>query len=129
MTEGHSKETPTKTGDEDARSLEDLGKRLNKARARGDRAAGRFTKVSGNPTSGVAMAMRIGVELVAAFGVGFGVGWYLDKTFDTKPWFMLVFMLLGASAGLLNTYRVVRGYGPAAGYKKPVETSGEDQES
>ena len=119
----------TPTGDKDTRSLDDLGKRLDKARARGDGAAGKFTKVGGNPTSGLGMAMRISVELVSAFGVGFGVGWYLDKTFETKPWFMLVFMLIGACAGFLNTYRVVRGYGLAAGYKQPVKTTGEDQES
>jgi ATP synthase protein I len=116
----------TPTGDEDTRSLDDLGKRLDKARARGDRAAGKVTKVGGNPTSGMGMAMRVSVELVSAFGVGFGIGWYLDKTFETKPWFMLAFMLIGACAGFLNTYRVVRGYGSAAGYKKPVEKNGEE---
>lgn len=119
----------TPAGEEDTRSLDDLGKRLDKARARGDRAAGKFNKVGGNPTSGLGMAMRVSVELISAFGVGFGIGWYLDKTFETKPWFMLAFMLLGALAGFLNTYRVVRGYGLAAGYEQPVKIIGEDQES
>ncbi len=64
----------TPTGDKDTRSLDDLGKRLDKARARGDRAAGKFTKVGGNPTSGLGMAMRVSVVLVSAFGVGFGIG-------------------------------------------------------
>ena len=119
----------TPAGDKDTRSLKDLGKRLDAARSRGDRTAGKVTKAGGNPTSGLGMAMRVSVELVSAFGVGFGIGWYLDKTFETKPWFMLVFMLIGACAGFLNTYRVVRGYGLAAGYKQPVKTTGEDQES
>ena len=119
----------TPAGNEDTRSLDDLGKRLDKARARGERAEGKFNKVGGNPKSGLGMAMRVSVELISAFVVGFGIGWYLDKTFETRPWFMLAFMFLGALAGFLNTYRVVQGYGLAAGYKQPVKTIGEDQES
>ena len=116
-------------GEKNTRSLDDLGKRLDTARSRGDRAAGKFTKTGGNPTSGLGMAMRISVELVSAFGVGFAIGWYLDKTFETQPWFMLTFMFIGACAGFLNTYRIVQGYGLAAGYKQPAKIIDENQES
>lgn len=62
--------------------------------------------------------MRIGCELVAALIIGVGFGLFLDNWLDTKPWFMLVFFLLGAAAGMFNVYRVVRNQGGAVGYRQ-----------
>jgi ATP synthase protein I len=52
-----------------------------------------------------------------AVGVGIGLG--LDWWLDTKPWFLVVFFLLGSAAAMLNVYRAAMGYGLAVGYKKP----------
>jgi len=64
----------------------------------------------------LSLAFRVGVELVSAVAVGFGIGWLIDQQFDTKPWFMLVFLILGGAAGILNVFRMARGFGYAVGY-------------
>jgi ATP synthase protein I len=52
--------------------------------------------------------LQAGIEVVA--GVGFGVllGWGLDRWLGTTPLFLIVFFMLGAAAGVLNTYRHLR---------------------
>jgi len=98
--------------------LERLNDRLAKARDNaGLTGAGKQQK---NPPPGNALglAFRIGVELVSALAIGVGVGWLLDSWLGTKPWLMLVFILLGGGAGILNVYRVASGFGYAVGYPK-----------
>ena len=50
-------------------------------------------------------AFKLGTELVAAVAVGTIIGFILDSWFDTKPWLIIIFFLLGAAAGLLNVIR------------------------
>lgn len=57
--------------------------------------------------SGLGFGMRIGVEFAAGTVVGFGLGYGIDRFFDTTPWFLLIFTLLGFGAGMLNVYRLV----------------------
>jgi len=68
------------------------------------------------------MALRIGVELVAALVVGVGIGVLLDRWWGTSPWMLLAFFLLGAAAGILNVFRVVQGFDSSVGYRKAGET-------
>lgn len=70
---------------------------------------------------GLAFAMRIGVELVAALIVGVAIGYFLDQWLGTKPWFLLLFFVLGAAAGFMNVFRVVGGLGGQVGYRKERE--------
>ncbi len=56
---------------------------------------------------GLGSALRVGVELVSALMVGLGIGWFLDRRLHTKPLFLVVFVLMGAVAGVLNVWRVV----------------------
>ena len=65
--------------------------------------------------SGLGLAMRIGVELVAALAVGTGIGVLLDGWLGTAPWLMVVFFVLGSAAGILNVYRAMSGLGGAVG--------------
>ena len=65
------------------------------------------------------LAFRVSVEVVSALAVGLGIGWLLDQWLDTRPWFMLTFLLLGGCAGMLNVYRVAKGFGYAVGYQVP----------
>ena len=98
-------------------SRQDLDQRLRDAKARrGGRRAGGDEDSRGG---GLAFAVRIGVDLVAALVVGVGIGVLLDRWLGTSPWFLLLFFVLGAAAGMLNVYRVMAGYGYAAGYRKP----------
>ncbi|MEK6693901.1 MAG: AtpZ/AtpI family protein [Nitrospirota bacterium] len=55
---------------------------------------------------GLSIAMRIGVELVAALAVGGGLGYLADSYFDSSPTGILIGVFLGMSAGLLNVYRM-----------------------
>nr|MBF0221529.1 AtpZ/AtpI family protein [Desulfobulbaceae bacterium] len=53
----------------------------------------------------------IGITLAACVFIGFGFGYYLDtKVFagKTKPWLMLIFLLLGVAAGFKNLYQLSR---------------------
>ena len=59
---------------------------------------------------------RVATELLAGLLVGAGIGWTLDKWFNTNPWFLILFFLLGGAAGILNLWRVVTGKGLKIGY-------------
>jgi ATP synthase protein I len=50
-------------------------------------------------------AFKLGTELVAAVAVGTIIGFILDSWFDTKPWLIIIFFFLGATAGMLNVIR------------------------
>ena len=50
-------------------------------------------------------AFKLGTELVAAVAVGTIIGFILDSWFDTKPWLIIIFFFLGATAGMLNDIR------------------------
>ena len=56
---------------------------------------------------GLALASRVGVEMVAATVVGAGVGYGLDSWLGTRPWLLVVGVVLGAAAGFLGIYRLV----------------------
>lgn len=44
----------------------------------------------------------IGIEMGAALVVGMGIGWFLDRTFKTEPWFLVIFTGFGIVAGFRN---------------------------
>jgi ATP synthase protein I len=50
--------------------------------------------------------LRAGVELVSAVLVAMVIGWMLDRWLGTLPWLLILFMLLGGAAGVLNVYRL-----------------------
>ncbi|HXW50221.1 MAG TPA: AtpZ/AtpI family protein [Xanthobacteraceae bacterium] len=62
--------------------------------------------------SGYAKGFRLSSELVAGVVVGAGVGWLIDRWFAISPWGLIVFLLLGFAAGVLN---VMRSAGLVAG--------------
>ncbi|MBC8445050.1 MAG: AtpZ/AtpI family protein [Rhodospirillaceae bacterium] len=73
-------------------------------------------RIKAPPGNALGVAFRVSVELVSALAVGFGIGWLLDQWLDTRPWLMLVFLLLGGAAGMLNIYRMAKGMGYADSY-------------
>jgi ATP synthase protein I len=98
----------------------DIEARLNKLKEGFD-AEGKpsgQTGQAGPATEGLALAMRVGVELVSAFLVGGGIGYGLDFLFGTKPWLMVGFLFVGFAAGLMNVWRVVSGQDSVAGYRE-----------
>ena len=57
--------------------------------------------------SGLGRGMRIGTEFVAAILVGAGLGYLIDLGLGTSPWGLLILLLIGFAAGVLNVIRVV----------------------
>ena len=58
--------------------------------------------------SGTGFGFKISTEIVAALIVGVGIGLLVDNYFNTKPFGLIIFFILGAFAGFLNVYRVMR---------------------
>jgi ATP synthase protein I len=62
--------------------------------------------------SAMALGFRLSSELIAGVGVGALMGWGFDRLLSTSPFGLIVFVLLGFTAGVLN---VVRSAGVAQG--------------
>ena len=91
-----------------------LGERL--ARAQEGRTGHSPSRQGGAPSQqGLALGLRIGLELVVAVIVGTGLGWAIDRVLGTRPWGTLVLFFLGVAAGMLNVYRAVTRIGGAVG--------------
>ena len=56
----------------------------------------------------IGSAFKLGTELVSAVLVGTIIGFILDTWFDTKPWLIILFFLLGSIAGILNVIKVAK---------------------
>ncbi len=54
---------------------------------------------------GYSLAFRLASEFVAGVLVGAAIGWGLDWLAGTTPWGMIVFLLLGFAAGVVNVVR------------------------
>ena len=67
--------------------------------------------------TGLGLAMRLGLDFVAGVVVGVAVGLALDWWWGTKPWMMILFLLLGTAAGTFNVFRTAMGIGGSVGYK------------
>lgn len=61
------------------------------------------------------MAARVGVELAVTILVGALLGYGLDRWFSTRPWLMLVGLILGTATAFRNLYRSL---GPPPDSKK-----------
>ena len=69
---------------------------------------------------GYSLGMRIGIELVAATLVGGALGYFIDTKLDTKPVFMLAFVVLGFTAGVMDVLRILKGLDHSVGYGRAV---------
>ena len=59
----------------------------------------------------MALGFRLSSELVAGVVVGAAIGWGVDRWLSTSPFGLIVFLLLGFTAGVVN---VVRSAGVAS---------------
>jgi ATP synthase protein I len=99
----------SKTGsrpDEEA----DLSARLQRLGERLDHQKGTSRQVesgsgSKSDPSAIARGFRLSTELVGGVAVGAFIGWALDKWLGISPWGMIVFLLLGFAAGVINVMR------------------------
>ncbi|MFK7901591.1 MAG: AtpZ/AtpI family protein [Nitratireductor sp.] len=56
--------------------------------------------------TGFGNALRLSSEFISAILVGTGIGYLIDRLAGTTPWAMIVFLLLGFAAGVINVMRV-----------------------
>lgn len=59
----------------------------------------------------MALGFRLSSELIAGVIVGALIGWGIDHLLSTSPWGLIVFVLLGFTAGVVN---VIRSAGAAS---------------
>jgi ATP synthase protein I len=88
--------------------LSGLDRRLSKLK--GDRRtdaqqSGRENETTAGNASGMAIGFRLSSELVAGVLVGAVLGWACDHVLPTKPWGLIVFVLVGFVAGVINVMR------------------------
>jgi len=57
---------------------------------------------------GLGIAFRLGIEITIATMIGALMGYALDRFLDTRPWFLVVGVLLGGAAGCINVYRAAQ---------------------
>ena len=83
--------------------LSGLDKRLSKLQ--GDRKTAAQNETAAGNASGMAIGFRLSSELVAGVIVGAILGWACDHVLPTKPWGLIVFVLVGFVAGVINVMR------------------------
>ncbi|AYC99821.1 ATP synthase [Neorhizobium sp. NCHU2750] len=74
---------------------------------------------------GMALGLKISSEFVSAIAVGGVLGYLIDWAVGTKPWGMILFVLLGFCAGVLS---ILRGVGMVAQPPHLSARSDEDKE-
>ncbi|MBU2531860.1 MAG: AtpZ/AtpI family protein [Alphaproteobacteria bacterium] len=52
--------------------------------------------------------LRIAVDLVVGVAFGGFVGWWLDRYFGSAPWLMVLLIILGFTAGMMNVIRTAQ---------------------
>jgi ATP synthase protein I len=95
--------------------LQRLGERLHREDASRKVEAGPPPNTGAN-ASALARGFRLSTELVAGVLVGAFIGWALDRWLGISPWGMIVFLLLGFAAGVINVMRAAGvSSGPGTG--------------
>ncbi|CAA2142625.1 AtpZ/AtpI family protein [Hyphomicrobium sp. ghe19] len=72
-------------------------------RSQADRSA-----TGGSQQSAYGAAFKFAAELLVGVVVGGGLGWALDRQFGTAPWLMVLLVIMGFAAGLLNVVRAAQ---------------------
>lgn len=82
--------------------LQRLGERLESASRPSENVSGPRQPAD---ISAFARGFRLSTELVAGVVVGALIGWLIDRWLGISPWGLIVFLLLGFAAGVLNVMR------------------------
>jgi ATP synthase protein I len=78
-----------------------------KGRAPPPPSVGPKSEPQSNPSgSAMSLGLRAGSEFVSAVIIGLGIGWALDRVLHTNPAFLIVFFLIGVTAGIWNVIRL-----------------------
>ena len=82
--------------------LDELGERLVQQKAATNRAG---EKARGADKSAYSQAIKVSSEFVAGIVAGALIGYLVDWLAGTGPWGMIIFLLLGFCAAVLNVMR------------------------
>lgn len=87
---------------------------LGKIKGEAPRREARSGSGSGDP-SALGRAFRLSTEFVAGIIAGGLLGWGFDYVVGTRPWGMIVFLMLGFAAGIYNVMRASGFLTPPSG--------------
>ena len=85
-----------------------LEARISAARRRRDKGRRPAASSVSGGASGMATGLRIATEMVAAIAISVGIGLALDAWLGTKPWLMLLFIVLGVVTAFYNVVRTAK---------------------
>lgn len=85
--------------DPDLNKLKEFDEKLKKAQKPKE------IKEKSQHNQAMSNAYGYATELLAGFIIGAIMGWSLDKWLDTKPLFMIMFIFIGAGAGIFNVIK------------------------
>jgi len=85
----------------------DLASRIASAKREREIEDNRASRDASQEMTGLGRGLRIGTEFIAAILVGAVIGYLIDLGLGTSPWGLLVMLLMGFAAGILNVTRVV----------------------
>jgi ATP synthase protein I len=91
-----------------------LGERLDAIKA-GEAAQEAKVRREDDTPSSIGKAMRLSSEFVAGIVAGGLIGWVLDTFVGTKPWGLIIFLMLGFAAGIRNLLRASNMLGKTPG--------------
>ena len=88
---------------------DDLEDRIAKARAAGERHGSAAPTGGGDPgiESAMSFGLRAGSQFVSAVVVGAVLGWAIDRWLGTRPFAMLILMVLMFIAAMANVWRTM----------------------
>lgn len=89
---------------DDPKSTDDLAARRDRLSSALAEHASK-SEQTGRKQSGWGEAMKIASEFVAGIVVGVGLGLFFDYLFGTSPFGLIVWLMLGFAAGVLNVLR------------------------
>jgi len=109
----HNGEPGGRPTDEAALSarLRRLGERLEHKQPSRSSESTRGARSSAD-ASALARGLRLSSELIGGVLVGAFIGWLLDRWLGISPWGLMLFVMIGFAAGVLN---VIRSAGVASG--------------
>lgn len=77
------------------------------------------------PDSALGFALKLGTEIISGILVGLVMGYAIDHVWGTQPWGLIVMVLLGAAAGILNIFRLLGLWKPTINTRPPSSRSDE----
>ena len=88
---------------QDIKNLSDLEKQIKNLKSN--------KKVKKNvSTFGVGLGMKVATDLLAGVLVGVFIGYNLDSYFETKPLWLIVFLMFGLGAGISNVIKTANKF-------------------